>query len=100
MFPSTRVSTPSLVDRATLNSTFAVLYDQLYLQATIVGDYHSLKEAYRDQKLRIDRLYVELLSYLEIAPRLATFVQERHLCVWIDSQDTIQRSRQLQTELA
>ena len=26
----------------------AALYDQLYLQAAIVGNYHSLKEAYRD----------------------------------------------------
>ena len=60
MFPSTRVSAPSLVDRASLKSTIAALYDQLNLHAAVVGDYDSLEDAYQDHKFKIDRLQVEL----------------------------------------
>lgn len=99
MVPSTRVIAPSLVDRETLNSEIAALYDQLDLQAVALSDYRSLEVVCHDQKLQIDRLEAELRSYVEIAPRLAEYVQRRYSRLWNDHQDLIQRSSDFQKEL-
>ena len=96
---STRVIAPSLVDRETLNSEIAALYDQLDLQAVALSDYRSLEVVCHDQKLKIDRLEAELRSYVEIAPRLAEYVQRRYSRLWNDHQDLIQRSSDFQKEL-
>ena len=73
------MSAPPLVDRESLHSRIAALYDQLDLQEAVVRNYHSLKEAFQDQKLQIDRLQIEVRSYVEIAPRLAAYIQERYI---------------------
>ena len=70
------------MDRDTLNAEIGALYNQLDLQDAVVADYQSLEEVYRDQKLQIDRLQTELKSYVEVAPRLATYNQQRHLRLW------------------
>ena len=100
MLPSSRVSVASLLDRDTLTAGIAALYDQLDLHAAVVADYHSLEELCRDQKLQIDRLQTELQSYVELAPRLATYVQQRYLGLWTDRQNMIERLHGFQTELA
>ena len=89
MLPSSRSSVTSLLDRNTLTVGIAALYDQLDLHAAVVADYHSLEELCRDQKLQIDRLQTELKSYVELAPRLATYVQHRYLGLWTDRQNMI-----------
>ena len=59
-----------------------------------------MEELCRDQKLQIDRLQTELQSYVELAPRLATYVQQRYLGLWTDRQNMIERLHGFQTELA
>ena len=54
----------------------------------------------RDQKLQVYRLQTELQSYVEPAPRLATYVQQRYLGIWTDRQDVIERLHGFLTELA
>ena len=76
MFPSSRVIAASLVNRETLNAGIAVLYDQLDLHLAVARDYHSLETTCQDQKSQIDRLQVELRSYVDILPRLAAHVQD------------------------
>ena len=60
-----------------MNLTIAALYDHLYIQEAVVSDYHSLKKTCQDQKSQMDWLQVILRSYVEIAPRLAAYVQKR-----------------------
>ena len=74
LFSSTRVSAPSLADRESVFSQIAALYHQLELQEAPVTDYRVLEEAHRGQKLQIDRLQTELRSYIDLAPRLSTYV--------------------------
>ena len=100
MLPSSRVSVASFWDRDILTAGITALYDQLDIHAAVVADYHSLEELCRDLKLQIDRLQTELQSYVELAPRLATYVQQRYLGLWTDCQDMIERLHGLQTELA
>ena len=83
-----------------MTAGIAALYDQLDIHAAVVADYHSLEELCRDQKLQIDRLQTELQSYVELAPRLATYVQQRYLGLWTKCQDIIERLHGFQTELA
>ena len=54
----------------------------------------------RDQKLQLDPLQTELQSYVELASRLATYVQQRYLGLWTDHQNMIERLHGFQTELA
>ena len=89
MLTSSRVSVAFLLHRDTLTAGISALYDQLDLHAAVVADYHSLEELCRDQKLQIDRLQTELQSYVELAPRLATYVQHRYLGLWTDRQNMI-----------
>ena len=56
-----------------------MLYDLLDIHAAVVEDYHSLEKLCRDQKLQIDLLQTELQSFVELTPRLATYVQQRYL---------------------
>ena len=79
MLPSSRVSVASLLHRDTLTAGIAALYVQLDLHAAVVADCDSLEELCRDQKFHIDRLQTELQSYVELAPRFATYVQQRYL---------------------
>ena len=99
MLPSSRKGAASLVDRDTLTAGIAALYYQLDLQDAVVASYHSLEDVFRDYKLQIDRLQTELRSYVEIAPRLATYVQARYPGIWTDLRSSIERSRAFQTEL-
>ena len=99
VFPSTQVSFLSLIYRATLSSTIEALYDQLDFQAAVVSDCLSLEEAFHNQKLQIDRLLAKLRSYVDIAPRLADYAQERYIRLWSDQQNLIWRLRKFQTEL-
>ena len=100
LFPSTRVIAPSLADRVSVFSQIAALYHPLELQEAAVTDYRALEEAYRGQKLQIDRLHVELRSYVEIALHFAVHAQERYLSIWTDHQNLIERSCAFKTELA
>ena len=100
VFPSSRVGAASFVDRDTLTAEIAALYDQLDRQDTSVASYHSLKKAFRDQKLQIDRLYLKSRSSVEIAPRLETYVQARFIGLWADFQNSIERQRAFQMVLA
>ena len=100
VFPSSRVRVASLTDRDTLTEGIAALYDQLDLHAAVVGEYHSLKELCRDQKRHIDPLQTELHSYVELAPRLAAYVQQRYLGLRTNRQDMVERLHGFQTDLA
>uniref|UniRef100_A0AAV1UV60 Uncharacterized protein n=1 Tax=Peronospora matthiolae TaxID=2874970 RepID=A0AAV1UV60_9STRA len=73
VLPSSWVSSASLLNCDTLTAGIAALYGQLEIHAAVVANYHSLEELCRDQKLQIDRLQMQLQSYVEIAPRLATY---------------------------
>ena len=46
-----------------------------------MSDYHSLEATYQDQKSQIDRLLMEVRSYVEIAPRVEAHVKERYLSI-------------------
>ena len=61
-----------------------------------MSDYHSLEATCQGHKSQIDRLQVELRSYVEIAPRLAVYYQERYLSIWIDHEDLMERSHAFQ----
>uniref|UniRef100_A0AAV1V0Z5 Uncharacterized protein n=1 Tax=Peronospora matthiolae TaxID=2874970 RepID=A0AAV1V0Z5_9STRA len=76
------------------------IYGQLDLYAAVAADYPLMEELCRDQKLQIDRRQTQLQSYVEIAPRLATYVQQRYLDLWTDRQDFIESLHGFQTELA
>ena len=99
LFGSTRVNIPCPADRETLISGIAVLYDQLDVQAATLSDYASLEATCHDQRSQIDRLQAELRSYIEIAPRLAAYVQQRYTRLWNDHQDLFKRSSDYQEEL-
>ena len=85
LFPSPQVSAPSLADRESVFSQNAALYHQLEIQVTAVTDCRALEEAYRGQKLQIDRLQAEMQSYIKLVPRLATYVQQRFTRLWCDA---------------
>ena len=89
----------SLVNRDTLTAEIAALYNQLDLHDAVVADYQSLEEVCRDQKLQLDRMQTMLQSYVDLAPRLATFVQQRHLRLWNNNQNSIERPRGFHMEL-
>ena len=74
-------------------------YHQLELQEASVIDYRALEEAYRGQKLPIDRLQAGLRSYIDLDPRLATYVQQLFTRLWCDHQSLIQETNELQKEL-
>ena len=99
MLPSSRVSVESFLDGDNLTSGIEAFNDQVDLNPAVVADYHSLEELCRDQKLQIDRLQTELESYVELAPRLETYVQQRYLDLWTDRQDMIERLNGFQNEL-
>ena len=100
MLPSSRVSVESSLDGDNLTSGIKAFNDQVDLNPAVVADYHSLEELCRNQKLQIDRLQTELQSYVELSPRLETYVQQRYLGLWTDRQNMIERLHGFQTELA
>ena len=81
VLPSSRVIAASLVDRETLNAGIVALYYQLDLQEALVRYYHYLETTCQDQKSQIDRLLMEVRSYVEIAPRVEAHVKERYLSI-------------------
>ena len=99
VFSLSRVIATSLVDRETLSSTIAAIYDQLDLQEAVLRGYRSLKVTCQYQKSQIDRLQEELRLYVEIAPLLPAHVQGRYLSICTDHQNLIERSREFQTQL-
>ena len=89
---------PYLANRESVVLQITASYHQLELQEASVIDYRALEGAYRGQKLPIDRLQAGLRSYIDLDPRLATYVQQLFTRLWCDHQSLIQKSDNLQAE--
>ena len=87
------------MDYESLNEVIAALYHQLDHQEAVVKSYHFLKGEYYDHKLHIHRIQAELHFYVEVAPRLANYVQQRYKRLSCNNQALIQKSDQLKVEL-
>ena len=67
-----------MMDRQTLESSIAALYDHLDAQTVVVDSYRSLKEALQEQMARNDRLERELRSFQDFAPPLSEFILRQY----------------------
>ena len=80
------MSAPSLADRESVFLQIVASFHQQEFQEAAVTDFRALEEAYRGQKLQIYRLQAELRSYIDLDPRLTTYVQQRFTRLWCDHQ--------------
>ena len=67
-----------MLDRQTLKSSLAAIYDRLDAQNVVVDSFRSLEEALQEKEVRNDRLDCELRSFQELAPPLSEYVLHRY----------------------